>query len=91
MIGPRPLLVEYLDKYSNLEKKRHLVKPGISGLAQINPDSSGNKIWKKSIKFDLYYVRKVSFILDIQIILKTIKIIFLRNKQYKDFKKFYEK
>ena len=90
-VGPRPLLKEYLKKYSNYEKKRHLVKPGITGLAQINPDSSGNKIWKKSIKFDLYYVRKVSFILDIQIILKTIKIIFLRNKQYKDFKKFYEK
>ncbi len=90
-IGPRPLLFEYLKKYSNKEKKRHLVKPGITGLAQVNPDPSGNKIWKKSIKLDLYYVKEVSFILDMKIVLKTIGIILLKKKQYKDFKKFYEK
>ena len=89
-IGPRPLLYEYLKKYSNHEKKRHLVKPGITGLAQVNPEPSGNKIWKKSIKFDLYYVEEVNFILDLQIFLKTIGIILLKKKQYKDFKKFYE-
>jgi len=90
-IGPRPLLVEYLEKYSNQEKKRHLVKPGITGLAQVNPEPTGNKIWKKSIKLDLYYVKEVNFILDLQIFLKTIGIILLKKKQYKDFKKFYEK
>lgn len=90
-IGPRPLLFEYLKKYSKKEKKRHLVKPGITGLAQVNPDPSGNKIWKKSIKLDLYYVKEVSFALDIEIVLKTIGIILLKKKQYKDFKKFYEK
>ncbi len=90
-IGPRPLLFEYLKKYSKKEKKRHLVKPGITGLAQVNPDPSGNKIWKKSIKLDLYYVKEVSFALDIDIVLKTIGIILLKKKQYKDFKKFYEK
>ena len=90
-IGPRPLLYEYLKKYSNHEKKRHLVKPGITGLAQVNPEPSGNKIWRKSIKLDLIYVKDVNFILDLKIFLKTIRVILSKKKQYKDFKKFYEK
>jgi len=89
-IGPRPLLIEYLEKYSNYEKKRHLVKPGITGLAQVYPSPSGKKSWKNSIKLDIYYTSKLSFFLDMKIIFKTIKIILLRKKQYKDFKKFYE-
>ncbi len=89
-VGPRPLLVEYLNKYSNFEKKRHLVKPGITGLAQVNPDASGVKIWKKSIKLDVYYAANVSFILDIKIIYKTVELVLFQKKQYKDFKKFYE-
>ena len=89
-VGPRPLLVEYLKKYSTYEKKRHLVKPGITGLAQVNPDPSGKKIWKKSIKLDIYYVTNVSFILDIKIIYKTVELVLFKKKQYEDFKKFYE-
>mgnify|MGYP000846958895 CR=1 FL=1 len=89
-VGPRPLLVEYLKKYSKHQKKRHLVKPGITGLAQVSPDPSGKKIWKKSIKLDIYYVTKVSFILDIKIIYKTVELVLFKKKQYKDFKKFYE-
>ena len=89
-IGPRPLLVEYLNKYSNYEKKRHLVKPGITGLAQVNPSASGKKAWKESIKLDIYYVSRVSFFLDMKILYNTARIIVLRKKQYKDFKKFYE-
>jgi undecaprenyl phosphate N,N'-diacetylbacillosamine 1-phosphate transferase len=89
-VGPRPLLVEYLKKYSKYEKKRHLVKPGITGLAQVNPEVSGIKSWKKSIKLDIYYVLNISFILDMQILLKTLNLIFFKKKQYKDFKKFYE-
>ena len=89
-VGPRPLLVEYLKKYSTYEKKRHLIKPGITGLAQVNPDPSGRKIWKKSIKLDIYYVTNVSFILDIKIIYKTVELVLFKKKQYKDFKKFYE-
>ena len=89
-VGPRPLLVEYLKKYSTYEKKRHLVKPGITGLAQVNPDPSGKKIWKKSIKLDIYYVTNVSFILDIKIIYRTVELILFKKKQYQDFKKFYE-
>ncbi len=89
-VGPRPLLEEYLKKYSNYEKKRHNVKPGITGLAQVNPEPSGMKSWNKSIKLDIFYANNVSFLLDIQILFKTIELILLKKKQYKDFKKFYE-
>lgn len=88
LIGPRPLLEGYLKKYSNYEKKRHLVKPGITGLAQVNPSPSGKKSWNKSIKLDIYYVTHVSFLLDLKILLETFKVIILRKKQYQDFKKF---
>jgi undecaprenyl phosphate N,N'-diacetylbacillosamine 1-phosphate transferase len=87
-IGPRPLLVEYLKKYSSNEKKRHLVKPGITGLAQVNTSSPEIKSWKKSFKLDLYYLKNVNFFLDIQILVKTIALILSKKKQYKDFKKF---
>ena len=86
-IGPRPLLTEYLNKYSNYEKKRHLVKPGITGLAQVNPEFSGLKSWKKSIKLDIYYTNNVSFFLDIKILFKTIELVLFKKKLYKDFKK----
>ena len=90
IVGPRPLLLEYLEKFSNYEKKRHLVKPGITGLAQVNPDPNGLKSWKKSIKLDIYYALNVSFLLDIKILLKTFTVIVSGRKQYKDFRKFYE-
>ena len=87
-VGPRPLLVEYLKKYSKYEKKRHLVKPGVTGLAQVNPEPSGFKSWNKSIKMDIYYIKNVSFFLDIQILFKTLILVIFKNKQYQDFKKF---
>ena len=86
-VGPRPLLKEYLNKYSEFEKKRHLVKPGITGLAQINPESSGLKSWKKSMKLDIIYVNNISFFLDIKILFKTVVLIIFKKKQYEDFKK----
>ena len=89
-VGPRPLLIDYLTKYSSHEIKRHLVKPGITGLAQVNPDPSGKKNWKKSIEHDLFYVSNVSFFLDMKILFKTIRLILFKKKQYRDFKKFYE-
>jgi len=89
-VGPRPLLIEYLKKYSNYEKKRHLVKPGITGMAQINPDPSGTKSWEKSIKFDIFYVSNISFFLDIKILFRTLVLVLLRKKQFEDFKKTYE-
>ena len=81
-IGPRPLLVEYLKKYTNFEKKRHIVKPGITGLAQINPQPSGIKSWNKSIKLDIFYVNNISFFLDIEILFKTAVLVIFKKKQY---------
>ena len=89
-IGPRPLLIQYIKKYSNYEKKRHLVKPGITGLAQINPEPSGKKSWKKSIKFDVFYTANISFFLDMRILFKTVGLILFKTKQFEDFKKTYE-
>jgi undecaprenyl phosphate N,N'-diacetylbacillosamine 1-phosphate transferase len=90
LVGPRPLLFEYLNKYSKYEKKRHSVKPGITGLAQVNPMPSGVKSWNKSIRLDIYYSKNVSFFLDIQILFKTVELILFKKKLHKDFKKFYE-
>ena len=86
-VGPRPLLIEYLNKYTPYEKKRHLVKPGITGLAQISPEPSGVKHWNKSIKLDIFYVNNVSFFLDIEVLFKTLILVLFKKKQYKDFKK----
>ena len=86
-VGPRPLLIEYLKKYTPYEKKRHLVKPGITGLAQISPEPSGIKSWNKSIKLDIFYVNNVSFFLDLEILFKTVVLVLFKKKQYKDFKK----
>jgi lipopolysaccharide/colanic/teichoic acid biosynthesis glycosyltransferase len=86
-VGPRPLLEEYLKKYSKFELQRHLVKPGITGLAQVKPELTGKKSWKKSIKLDIHYVRNYNLILDLKIILLTLKIIILNRKQYNDYSK----
>ena len=90
-VGPRPNLFNQ----EELIKARDSLsvynsRPGITGLAQINPQPSGLKSWKKSIKLDVYYTTKVSFFLDVQIIFKTVELVLLQKKQYKDFKKFYE-
>ncbi len=76
-IGPRPLLVEYLPLYNENQKKRHMIRPGLSGLAQIK---GRNLIsWKEKFEFDLIYLRKISFLLDIKIIFLTIlNIVFLK-------------
>ena len=81
LVGPRPLLIEYLHKYSNYELKRHLVKPGITGLAQVKAGISSLKSWKKSIKLDIFYISHVSFCFDIQILLITFKILIKKKKK----------
>ncbi len=73
-IGPRPLLMNYLDKYSSYHQRRHEVKPGITGLAQIN---GRNLIsWEEKFDLDVRYVDRQSFGMDMSIIFKTFLLIF---------------
>lgn len=77
IIGPRPLLVQYLPLYNNHQKRRHSVRPGLSGLAQI---SGRNAIsWEDKFNRDVEYVDRVSFIGDWKIILLTLKKVFVRE------------
>jgi lipopolysaccharide/colanic/teichoic acid biosynthesis glycosyltransferase len=77
LIGPRPLLPEYLPLYNEMQKKRHEVKPGITGWAQVNGRNSIS--WQKKFDFDVWYVDNVSFILDCKIVYLTIKKVFKRE------------
>ncbi len=76
-VGPRPLLVRYLERYSHRQIKRHNVKPGITGLAQIN----GRNLlsWPEKLEFDVIYIEKISFIFDLEILIKTFFIVIRRT------------
>lgn len=74
LIGPRPLLVEYLPLYSEEQKKRHHVKAGITGWAQINGRNAIS--WKKKFEYDVWYVENISFLLDVKIFFKTFLKVF---------------
>jgi undecaprenyl phosphate N,N'-diacetylbacillosamine 1-phosphate transferase len=75
LIGPRPLLIEYLSLYNEQQKKRHHVKPGITGWAQVNGRNAIS--WQQKFDLDIWYVENFSFVLDLKIIFKTILNIFL--------------
>jgi len=78
IIGPRPLLVKYLPLYNEFQKQRHLVKPGLTGLAQINGRNSID--WQEKFKYDISYINNVSFLLDLKIFIITIfKVITRKN------------
>lgn len=74
LIGPRPLLPEYLPLYSKEQQKRHHVRPGISGWAQVNGRNAIS--WDKKFEYDVWYVERVSFLLDMKILLLTVKKVF---------------
>tara|TARA_B110000967_G_C18815347_1_gene525829 strand:- start:158 stop:763 length:606 start_codon:yes stop_codon:yes gene_type:complete len=77
LVGPRPLLVEYLALYSKEQAKRHLVKPGITGWAQVNGRNTIS--WEEKFKLDVWYVENRSFILDVRILFLTIAKVFRRE------------
>ena len=76
-IGPRPLLKEYLPLYNDEQKKRHRVKPGISGLAQVN--GRNNISWKQKLDYDISYTKEISFLLDMKILIKTIQKVLMHQ------------
>ncbi|WP_330747436.1 sugar transferase [Chryseobacterium sp. CP-77] len=77
LIGPRPLLVQYLPLYNEHQARRHEVRPGITGWAQINGRNAIS--WEEKFNLDVWYVDHVSFILDLKIIFLTIKKVFIRE------------
>ncbi len=75
LIGPRPLLPQYLPLYNDEQRKRHNVRPGITGWAQINGRNAIS--WQQKFDYDVWYVENVSFILDVKILLLTVKKVFV--------------
>ena len=76
-IGPRPLLIEYLPIYTETQKKRHEVAPGISGWAQVNGRNAIS--WKQKFEYDVWYTNNISFMLDLKIVGMTIQKVFMRK------------
>lgn len=74
LIGPRPLLIQYLPLYNKTQKRRHEVKPGITGWAQVN--GRNTITWEKKFEYDVWYVDNISFALDFKVILMTIIKVF---------------
>ncbi|MFP7483458.1 sugar transferase [Priestia filamentosa] len=77
LVGPRPLLVQYLPLYNKHQKRRHEVRPGLSGLAQVNGRNAIS--WEDKFNLDVRYVENVSLVLDIKVIFLTIKKVFIRE------------
>lgn len=75
--GPRPLLIKYLPLYSDEQRRRHEVRPGLSGNAQVHGRNSVS--WEEKFKYDVQYVDKITFVGDLKIILETVKIALKRE------------
>ena len=93
VIGPRPLLVNYLPYYSEEERVRHCVRPGLSGLAQVNGRNAIS--WEEKFAYDVSYVNHITFLLDVSIFCKTILLVLKRegiaNDNMEDFDDFRKK
>lgn len=77
IVGPRPLLIQYLPLYNKEQAKRHLVKPGITGWAQVNGRNAIS--WEEKFVFDVWYVDHLSFSTDLKILFKTVQKVFKRE------------
>lgn len=77
LIGPRPLLVQYLERYNERQARRHEVRPGITGWAQVNGRNAIS--WEEKFEYDVEYIEKCSFVLDMKIIYLTIKKIIVKE------------
>ena len=74
LIGPRPLLPQYLSLYSDFQNRRHELKPGVTGWAQVNGRNSIS--WENKFVYDVWYVDQISFLVDLKILLLTVKKVF---------------
>lgn len=77
IIGPRPLAVQYLPYYNSNEKKRHSVRPGLSGLAQVNGRNTAS--WEDRFEYDIFYVSNITLKTDVYIVLKTLVKVFKQS------------
>lgn len=77
LVGPRPLLVKYLPLYNSVQKRRHEVKPGITGWAQVNGRNTIS--WEQKFDFDVYYVDHISFLFDLKILFLTAKKVLIKE------------
>jgi len=74
LIGPRPLLIQYLPLYNSIQKKRHNIRPGITGWAQVNGRNAIS--WEQKFEYDVWYVENCTFALDVKILFLTVKKVF---------------
>ena len=77
LVGPRPLLVRYLPLYNKEQARRHEVRPGITGWAQVNGRNAIN--WQQKFEYDVWYVDHLSFRLDMKVLVLTLKKVFVRE------------
>ncbi len=77
LIGPRPLLLQYLPLYNTVQKRRHEVRPGITGWAQVNGRNAIS--WEQKFEYDVWYVDHLSLALDVKILISTVKKVFVRE------------
>lgn len=77
IVGPRPLLVKYLDRYTEEQRRRHDVRPGLTGLAQVNGRNAIS--WEERFKLDVEYVDNITFFGDIKILFNTVKVVLKRE------------
>ena len=77
LIGPRPLLLQYLPLYNESQKQRHLLKPGITGWAQVNGRNTIS--WEQKFNLDIWYVHNISFLLDVKILILTLKKVIIKE------------
>lgn len=77
IVGPRPLLVQYLNLYDSEQKKRHNTRPGLTGLAQVNGRNAIS--WEDKFKFDVEYVKDIRFLQDLKIVFLTVKKVLVRD------------
>jgi lipopolysaccharide/colanic/teichoic acid biosynthesis glycosyltransferase len=77
LIGPRPLLPHYLHLYNDFQNRRHEVKPGITGWAQVNGRNAIS--WDQKFEFDVWYVDHISFVMDMKILIKTVQKVLIRE------------